>query len=287
MTLPKFEFESRIKKVENLIDDKGLDFLFVYFDEYNVTNGRYLTGWSPTVERGAVIISKYSDPFLIGGPEAGPYAEMESYINDTVSSLVFMVPEEEYPMAEICDFKKISGMYFGGKKISKVGLVGINTVPYQIYSQLSEELADSNIIDVTDDFEELRYVKSEWEIEMIAKAYEIADESFKKMKDNIVEGKREYEVAAEAEYIHRKSGGEGLGYRTIVGTGERAGAIIPPASNRVFKNGELVLTGFAPRFEGYNASACAPVVVGGKPDKLQKKWMDKKNKQSWAGWNKY
>lgn len=274
MSLPRFEFDSRIKNVEQLLDAKGLDFIFIYFDEYNVTNGRYLTGWSPTVERGAVVVSKYCDPFLIGGPEAGPYAQMESYIKDTVSSLVFMVPEEEYPMADLYNFKQISDMYFGGKKIRKVGLVGINTIPFQIYKQLSSELDESEIIDITDEFEKLRYVKSKWEIDMIAKAYKIADMGFKKLKENIIEGKKEYEAAAEAEYVQRKAGGEGLGYRTIIGSAERSKGILSPASDRIFKNGEMVLTGFAPRFEGYNASACAPLIVGGKPDEIQKKWID-------------
>ena len=96
MSLPKTELASRIEKTTKLIEKFDLDFVFVYFDEYNVMNGRYLTGWCPSVERGAAIVSNYCDPFLIGGPEAGPYAKLESAISETVSSQVFMVPEEEY-----------------------------------------------------------------------------------------------------------------------------------------------------------------------------------------------
>ncbi|MCL4385127.1 MAG: Xaa-Pro peptidase family protein [Cyanobacteria bacterium] len=269
MSLPDNEYKSRIEKVKKLAADKKLDFIFVYFDEYNVMNGRYLTGWCPTIERGAVIVSNYCEPFLIGGPEAQPYAKMESKIKATESSLVFMVPEEEYPQAEILSFSQISKKYFEGRQIKKIGIVGVQSLPLQIYNQLVSELKDTEIIDVTKEFEIFRYVKSEWEIEMTAKAYEIADEGFKKLMESIVEGKREYEAAAEAEYIARKMGGEGYGYRTIVGTAERSIGIVPPASDRIFRNGEIVLTGFAPRFNGYNATACYPIVVGGKPDKLQ------------------
>ncbi|MCL6087335.1 MAG: M24 family metallopeptidase [Actinobacteria bacterium] len=269
MSLPDNEYKIRIDKVKKLAADKKLDFIFVYFDEYNVMNGRYLTGWCPTVERGAVIVSNYCYPFLIGGPEAQPYAKMESKIKITESSLVFMVPEEEYPGAEILSFNQISKKYFRGRKIKKIGLVGIQSLPLQIYNQLISELEDPEIIDVTKEFEIFRYVKSEWEIEMTAKAYEIADAGFKKLKESIVEGKKEYEAAAEAEYIGRKMGAEGYGYRTIVGTAERSIGIVTPSSNRIFKNGEIVLTGFSPRFNGYNATACYPVVVGGKPNKQQ------------------
>ena len=139
MSLPKYELDMRLGKVKGLIDKHNLDFLFVYFDEYNVMNGRYLTGWCPTVERGAVVVSNYCEPFLIGGPEAGPYAELESAIKTTLSCLVFMVPEEEYPLADILSFKQISDRMFSGKTIKKIGVVGTNTVPYQVYSQLASE----------------------------------------------------------------------------------------------------------------------------------------------------
>lgn len=272
MSLPDNEYKTRIEKVKKLAADKELDFIFVYFDEYNVMNGRYLTGWCPTIERGAAIISNYCEPFLIGGPEAQPYAQMESSIKKTESSLVFMVPEEEYPGSEILDFSQISKKYFENRQIKKVGLVGVQSLPLQIYSQLTSELKDVEIIDVTKEFEIFRYVKSEWEIEMTSRAYEIADAGFKKLMESIAEGKREYEAAAEAEYIGRKMGGEGYGYRTIVGTAERSIGIVPPSSDRIFKNGEIVLIGFAPRFNGYNATACYPVVVGGKSNKLQDKF---------------
>ncbi len=57
---------------------------------------------------------------------------------------------------------------------------------------------------------------------MTAKAYQIADAGFKKLMESVVEGKREYEAAAEAEYVRRKMGAEGYGYRTIIGTAESA-----------------------------------------------------------------
>jgi len=273
MSLPRAEYEARIGKVKKLVDKKGLDFIFVYFDEFNVMNGRYLTGWCPSVERGAVIVSNYCAPFLVGGPEAGPFARLESAIKETVSSLVFMVPEEEYPGADLYNFKQIADRYFKGQKIRKVGVVGINAIPYLIYSQLVKELEGASVENVTDDFERLRYVKSAWEIEMTQEAYRAADAGFRKLAEAIVAGKKEYEAAAEAEYAVRKMGCDGYGYRTIIGAAERSIGIIPAASDRVFRTGEIVITGLAPRFNGYNATACAPCVVGNKPTDIQKKWI--------------
>ena len=274
MALPDSEKNQRIQKVRELIDEKNLDLAFVYYDEYNVMNGRYLTGYCPTIERGAVVVSNYCEPFLIGGPEAGPYAKLESAITETVACEVFMVPEEEYPTAEILDIKQIADRYFGGRKIRRIGIVGWNSIPYLIYSQLAEGLPGVEIVDITDDFEKFRYVKSKWEIEQLRKAYEIADAGFPKLMESIVEGKHEYEAAAEAEYVARKMGSDGLGYRTIIGTQERSIGIVPVYSDRVFKKGEIVITGFAPLYNGYSGTACYPAVVGGEPNTMQALWIE-------------
>ena len=270
MSIPKSEQQERVGRALRLAEENSVDFLFVYYDEYNVMNGRYLTGWCPTIERGAVIVSAFREPFLIGGPEAGPSARLDSDIKEIVSSLVFMVPEEEYPGAEIFSFRQIAQRYFQGARIKRIGLVGGNTIPHSIYAQLSAELPEAQIVDLTHKFETLRYVKSPWEREMVQKAYTLAFQSFQSLAGSVRDGKREYEAAAEAEYAARKAGADGFGYRTIIGSGERAIGIVPPATERAFRRGEMVVAGVAPRYNGYNATACAPVVVGDKPDKTQK-----------------
>lgn len=272
MSLPQKEYEARVAKARALAEQKGFDFLFVYFDEFNVMNGRYLTGWCPSVERGAVIVSSYGEPFLVGGPEAGPYAKLDSAIKETVCSLVFMVPEEEYPGADLLTFSQITDRYFQGRKIRRVGLVGINTVPHLIYSQLAGELGEAQIVDVTNDFEKLRYVKSEWELEMTAKAFAAADDGYRALASGVKAGQTEIQAAAAAEFAARKAGCDGFSYQTIVGAGERSVGIIPAASARVFQKGEIVISGIAPRYNGYSATACAPIVVGGRFDPTQKKW---------------
>lgn len=274
MSLPNNELAMRLNKVKAILAEKNLDFIFVYFDEYNIMNGRYLTGWCPSVEKGAVVVSNYCEPFLIGGPEAEPYAKLESAIKETVSCIVFMVPEEEYPLAEIMNFKSISLKYFGGHPIRRVGIVGTNTVPYQIYKQLAEDLHPAELVDVTNEYERLRYIKSEWEIGQMKTAFHIADQAFAALSANLLPGKKEYEAAAEAEYVARKMGSDGLGFRTIVGTGERSSGIIPVYSDRVFKDGEIVMLGMSPRFNGYNSAAGDLKVVGGHYSDIQKKWRD-------------
>lgn len=273
MSLETNEFNRRMVQIRTLMEKSELDFLFIYFDEYNVMNGRYLTGWCPSVERGAVVVPREGEPFLLGGPEAAPYAKLDSKIKTTVNSSLFMVPGEEYPGAEILNINEIISKYLHNISVDRVGIVGSNTIPYVIYSQLLEKLPNSDFIDVTYDFEMIRSIKSEWEFTMLSKAYACADAGIKALTDKIQEGKHEYEAAAAGEFAARDLGSDGWGYRTIVGAAERSSGIIPPASERKFGNGEIVIAGISPRYNGYNSTACCPVVVGGDGNEKQKRWI--------------
>ena len=49
------EYEIRIQRVRGLLTEHGLDIALVYYDEFNIGNGWYLTGWCPQFESGAVL----------------------------------------------------------------------------------------------------------------------------------------------------------------------------------------------------------------------------------------
>ena len=62
------ETSKRIKDVKKILEGKNLDAALVYYDELNIANGWYLTGWCPQFEKGAVLIPVKGDPILLGGP---------------------------------------------------------------------------------------------------------------------------------------------------------------------------------------------------------------------------
>ena len=74
------ETEKRIQKVVNLLNEKDTDIAVIYFDELNVANGWYLTGWCGQFEKGSVLIPVEGEPILLGGPESEPFAKMNSAI---------------------------------------------------------------------------------------------------------------------------------------------------------------------------------------------------------------
>jgi Xaa-Pro aminopeptidase len=101
------ETERRIKAVREILHKKNLDAALVYFDELNVANGWYLTGWCGQFEKGAVLIPVEGEPILLGGPESEPFAKMGSAVTKVRCFPVFMVPDEEYPNANIINFRQL------------------------------------------------------------------------------------------------------------------------------------------------------------------------------------
>ena len=128
--LPNSEAAIRIDKVKEIMGSKRLDATMIYYDEFNIGNGWYLTGWCPQFECGSVLIPRVGAPMILGGPESEPFAKLDSAITETRNFTVFMVPDEEYRNATITDFaalfaelKSIIG------SIKRVGLVGAGRMP--------------------------------------------------------------------------------------------------------------------------------------------------------------
>ncbi len=107
MSLPASELESRLQKVRELLTLKNLSCGLIYYDELNIANGWYLSGWCPQFESGAVLVPVQGEPMILGGPESEPFAQIDSAIKKTKNIPVFMVPEEEYPNAYISSFAEV------------------------------------------------------------------------------------------------------------------------------------------------------------------------------------
>lgn len=269
------ETESRIAKTREILRAKNLDAALIYYDELNVANGWYLSGWCGQFEKGAVLVPLKGEPWLLGGPESEPFAKQSSAIKNTRSFPVFMVPDEEYPNAEIIDFEQLNReLQASGTVIRRLGIVGTTTIPRQVYLDFEAGFAGVEIVDITAEYELLRAYKSEWERSNMLKAVEFCDLAYEAMKERIHPGAYEFEVAAAGEAICRARGADSFAYRTIVGSGERAKAVVPTATNRRMQDGELVMIGIAPRFNGYAGTFGDTLPVNGVFTQEQKDCMN-------------
>lgn len=246
------ETAKRIAALKELLKAKKLDAALVYYDELNIANGWYLTGWCPQFEKGAVLVPVEGKPLLLGGPESEPFAQMASAIKETRCFPVFMVPDEEYPNATIIDFAQLNAELKGeGTVLKRIGFVGTATIPHQVYCDFASGFDGVEIVDITDEYETMRAYKSPWELQQLEAAAQLCDLAYDKMVAAIRPGAFEYEVAAQGEYVCRQNGANSFAYSCIVGSGERAKAVVPTAINKQMQDGELVMIGIAPRINGY------------------------------------
>ena len=268
--LPTTERDARIERLRGIMAASGLDIALVYYDEFNIGNGWYLTGWCPQFESGAVLAPRAGEPMLLGGPESEPFAKLDSAITETRNFPVFMVPDEEYPNATIIDFPALFWeLTRGGKRLKKAGLVGGDRMPAACYRQIAEGFKGVELVDITQEFVSLRYMKSPWELKQIRAAFALADECYDAMKKAVRPGVSEIEVAAAGEYAARSRGATGFGFSAIVGSGARSNAVVPTASAKKLKAGEMVMIGIAPKVRGYAGVAGDSLPVSGKCTRKQ------------------
>lgn len=271
--LEQKEFEKRKAKVVKILQKKNLKGVLIYYDELNIANGWYLSGWCPQFESGCLFITDKGQAFILGGPESEPFAKMDSTIKNTKNMYVFMVPDEEYPMATITSFKEVFAEVFGGGKLDRIGIVGMNMMPYGVYKALVEDVEGVELVDITLDYERMRVIKSLYEIERMKKAFSIADKAFKDMVAEVKDGVSEVYVAGVADGRMRMLGANWFGFKTLVAAEERSNGVVPTASERILRNGEMVLIGIGPRYEGYSSAAGTTVIIGNRPDKQKKDYL--------------
>jgi len=272
--LTESEHTTRIARLQALMERHGLDAALVYYDEFNIGNGWYLTGWCPQFESGAVLVPRTGPCLILGGPESEPFAKLDSAVTETRNFPVFMVPDEEYPNAVISDFPKLFAELRGTiGTVKRVGLVGGTRMPADCHRQLVAGFAGVDLVDFTAEFVELRFVKSPWEREQIRAAFRLADMSYAAMKDKVAPGNSEIEVAAAGEYAARSRGANGFGFSAIVGSGKRSNAVVPTASSKKLESGELVMIGIAPKINGYAGVVGDALPVSGRYTASQQECM--------------
>lgn len=268
--LIKEESKTRVDRVKALLQQQNLDAALIYYDEFNIGNGWYLTGWCPQFESGAVLVPRQGDPLILGGPESEPFAKLDSQITETRNFPVFMVPDEEYPNAEIIDFGQLfAELNEKLGSVRRIGLVGADRMPMGCYRQIDDGFAGVTLVDITNSYVALRFVKSVWEQEQIRQAFALADHAYRAMKDEINVGVSEIQVAAAGEYAVRSRGASGFGFGTIVGSGLRSNAVVPTASSKPLSAGELVMVGISPKVNGYAGVVGDVIPVNGRYSSAQ------------------
>jgi Xaa-Pro aminopeptidase len=136
--------------------------------------------------------------------------------------------------------------------------------------QIQERLPLHSIKRLAPIMHKLRAIKSEFEIDLIAKACNITELGFRRLLQFIKPGVTEYEI--EAELIHEfiKNRSQGFAYTPIIASGANACVLHYIENNRVCKDGDVILLDVAAEYGNYNSDLTRSIPVNGKFSPRQK-----------------
>lgn len=272
--IPESEFKERIIRIQAEMEKNNFDAIAVYGDEYRKENLRYVCNFWPIFERGICVIPKCGEPTLAGAPEGESYAKEMSVWSDYRNVKEFAcvsVPEEiDYPLATFSSLKDILQTALKGGK--RLGLVGVWDIPAPIMERLKAAVPGVEIIDAMPLLAKLRLIKSANEIACLKEAGRQACEGYKKLLEYAVDGNPETMAAGAAEGAARMAGAEDINFM-VFGSGKRTETVIGRATNKIMRNGEMVMAAMAVQYQGYVSTVEYPFVIGQASDE-QKKFLN-------------
>ncbi|HAA13227.1 MAG TPA: X-Pro aminopeptidase [Cytophagales bacterium] len=121
---------------------------------------------------------------------------------------------------------------------------------------------------------ELRAIKGEREIEMIAEACRITDLGFRRILGFVKPGVTEYEI--EAEYIHEfiRNRSRGFAYTPIIASGDNANVLHYIENSRECKDGDMLLMDVGAEYANYAADMTRTIPVNGRFTERQRQVYD-------------
>src|ERR1700733_8537863 len=146
----------------------------------------------------------------------------------------------------------------------------INVRDYRYAAAMRERYPLHNYMRSAKILKDLRCIKTALEIEVMQKAIDITDNTFRRLLKFIKPGVMEYEIEAEIWHSFLSQRATGPAYGSIIASGDRARTLHYISNNDECKAGELILMDFGAEYGGYNADLTRTVPVSGKFTRRQK-----------------
>ncbi|MFO7559410.1 MAG: Xaa-Pro peptidase family protein [Desulfobacterales bacterium] len=269
--VPKTELESRIKKMQFRLAENDIDGALILQN----TDLYYFSG---TVQQSYLYIPAQGDPLLMVQKD-----QDRAMAESAVTGIVPVSGPDQIP--EILRKQRID--------LPRAVGLELDVLPVNRYIKFQKIFSGSEISDISEDIRLIRAVKSEYEIEMIQKASQLADKVAESVEEFLVEGIPEIELAGKIEATARKLGHQGIIRMRLWGSelfyghlmaGDSAavpsylssptgGAAINPAiaqgpGQRPVRRHEPILVDYVFAFNGYLADHARIFSLGDLPDEL-------------------
>jgi Xaa-Pro aminopeptidase len=262
------EFATRLQRIRLAMAAEGIDVLWLMAPEslYYVSGYKCIwyqaqspKSWPPT---SGIAIHRDRDDFILF--DTPSEAVMCRFVTRATDIRVFPITGRRDGIGFIVEELKAEGWLSSGK-------IGLELQSYRPNPVVSKRFRDAfaaagmAVVDGTDILREVRWIKSDAEIEQLTKAAEITDIGLNAAKDAIRPGVTELDVYTEMTYAMGKAGGEHPGITLPVNSGQKANCGHALASRRVIQAGEQVNIDVSGVYNRYHANAGRSFYVGEPP----------------------
>lgn len=147
--------------------------------------------------------------------------------------------------------------------------IGTDLLPHNVYLGLKKSLPAVEFVDASEIWTELTVVKHPDEIKLLRKSLDITSLGLETAIKSAGAGVREIEVAARAEAAMREAGSEMEPMITQIASGVNAAIFERVATDKIIRDGELVIIDLGSVYNGYTGDAGRTTMVGN-PTQKQK-----------------
>jgi Xaa-Pro aminopeptidase len=141
---------------------------------------------------------------------------------------------------------------------------------YRFIDEMKSRYPLHNYLRAAKIMKELRGIKTALEVEVMQKAIDITENTFRRLLKFIKPGVMEYEIEAEIFHSFLSQRATGEAYGSIIASGDRARTLHYVSNNAECKDGELILMDFGAEYGNYCADLTRTVPVNGKFGRRQK-----------------
>lgn len=150
------------------------------------------------------------------------------------------------------------------KRLESVDKVGVNleSLTANMFRTVQENLPGKEFLDVSKIIGEARMTKTQDELNKLREAARIGAEAYEPVIENLREGMKETDVAADLAHSMMKNGATGPSFYSIVGFGPNSAIPHYFAGDRKLKKGDFVLTDYGALYKRYCSDITRTAVFG-------------------------
>lgn len=253
------EQELRLRRVRAAMAEEGLDALLAFAPAWRRENVRYFTD-APA--GGSAMFALLP----AAGPANGPVTAFSTRAADRHGILTrgwaaeALALDAHAPAALTGRLRDL--------RPARLGIAHYELLPQLLASELNTALPKTEIVSATKLMDDIRLVKSDWEIDRMRQAAAAVEAGWQAFVDVLKPGLPEYAIVAAVEAAIKKLGAED-NFMLIASGGDEVRGMTAP-SPRVLASGDMVRTELTPQVNGYWLQICRSATVGKASDAQHK-----------------